>query len=337
MAEAMFVAQMWEEERKKQQAALTEAAIVKDNEQPNEYLAALESKTMVREAAAQKAQRFTNYKKAVKTKLVTEALKRIYVGSIKNPTPSENSLCEALLGNFIEERGIDNLLEGFKQSNTRFLYMLESAVDKHYNAILEEVDEENPDTMVIDRDNIREFMDEIEDTEDIDDVTNTIRIRIANAEEDFVNRNEQDKNNINDLLKDTAQRVADARPSNDNDYDEAIEGEGGEENPDDPMSGETNGEEINVGEMYDMMHVRRKINSITDRPRSIFDRMVRSVSEAAIKNPELRNQYGDGKGRLDMTKIVESVRCMYGLLEMVNTLKLEKVDAKYIEDTIKSI
>ena len=219
---------------------------------------------------------------------------------------------------------------------TRFLHMLESAVNTHYNAIMEEADEDNPDTLVIDRDNVREFMDEIEDTEDIDDVTNTIRIRVANAEEDFVNRNEQDKNNINDLLKDTAQRVADARPDNDNDYDEAI-GDDVEENPDDPMSGETAGEEIDVKEMYDMMQVRRRINAITDRPRSIFDRMVRNVSEAAIKNPELRNQYSDGKGRLDMTKIVESVRCMYGLLEMVNTLKLEQVDAKYIEDTIKSI
>ena len=316
--------------------SLAEAALAKENEEPNEYLKVLERKTMVREAAIAKNQRFNKYKTAVKTKLVTEALKRIYVGSIKNPTPSEISLCEALLGNFIEERGVNNLLEGFKTSNTRFLHMLESAVNTHYNAIMEEADEDNPDTLVIDRDNVREFMDEIEDTEDIDDVTNTIRIRVANAEEDFVNRNEQDKNNINDLLKDTAQRVADARPDNDNDYDEAI-GDDVEENPDDPMSGETAGEEIDVKEMYDMMQVRRRINAITDRPRSIFDRMVRNVSEAAIKNPELRNQYGDGKGRLDMTKIVESVRCMYSLLEMVNTLKLEQVDAKYIEDTIKSI
>lgn len=336
MAEAMYAAQLWAEEHKKQQAALAEAALAKENEEPNEYLKALERKTMVREAAIAKNQRFNKYKTAVKTKLVTEALKRIYVGSIKNPTPSEISLCEALLGNFIEERGVNNLLEGFKTSNTRFLHMLESAVNTHYNAIMEEADEDNPDTLVIDRDNVREFMDEIEDTEDIDDVTNTIRIRVANAEEDFVNRNEQDKNNINDLLKDTAQRVADARPDNDNDYDEAI-GDDVEENPDDPMSGETAGEEIDVKEMYDMMQVRRRINAITDRPRSIFDRMVRNVSEAAIKNPELRNQYGDGKGRLDMTKIVESVRCMYSLLEMVNTLKLEQVDAKYIEDTIKSI
>ena len=105
MAEAMYAAQLWAEEHKKQQAALAEAALAKENEEPNEYLKALERKTMVREAAIAKNQRFNKYKTAVKTKLVTEALKRIYVGSIKNPTPSEISLCEALLGNFIEERG----------------------------------------------------------------------------------------------------------------------------------------------------------------------------------------------------------------------------------------
>ena len=38
-----------------------------------------------------------------------------------------------------------------------------------------------------------------------------------------------------------------------------------------------------------------------------------------------------------MDAIVESARCMYALLETVSTIQLEKVDIKYIEDTLKSI
>lgn len=327
MSELQYAARMREEEMK-QQATLAEAASKKYED---DYVAALEAVEEMRMAAARRRDHFIEYKSNVKKKLLSEALKRIYVGSIKNPTVSEKSLCEALLGNFIEERGVDELLEGFARSRTHFLSVLESAVNKYYNIVMEEVDEEDEDTMVLDRDHIQDFMDEIEDKEDIEDITATIRMRIADAEEQFVNRNDQDKHNLDDILKSTAQRVADAKPDNDNEYGEDEEQEDDEEETgEDGMSTEMD------DEVYEMALMRQRMDAVLDRPRSVFDRMVRNVSEAAIKDPELRKQYSEN-GRLDMNKVVESVRCMYGLLEMVNTLQIERVDEKYIEDTIKSI
>ena len=71
--------------------------------------------------------------------------------------------------------------------------------------------------------------------------------------------------------------------------------------------------------------------------RSVFDRMVRNLSEAALKNEDAKGTLIDESGKLDMDAIVESARCMYALLETVSTIQLEKVDIKYIEDTLKSI
>ena len=70
---------------------------------------------------------------------------------------------------------------------------------------------------------------------------------------------------------------------------------------------------------------------------NIFDRMVRNISESVIKNEEIKKEFTLENGRLDMNKIVESARCMYTLLEMVSTLKIENVDSQYIEDALKSI
>ena len=65
--------------------------------------------------------------------------------------------------------------------------------------------------------------------------------------------------------------------------------------------------------------------------------MVRNLSEAALKNEDAKGTLIDESGKLDMDAIVESAHCMYALLETVSTIQLEKVDIKYIEDTLKSI
>ena len=65
--------------------------------------------------------------------------------------------------------------------------------------------------------------------------------------------------------------------------------------------------------------------------------MVRNLSEVALTNEEAKKEFLAENGHLDVEKIVESVRCMYTLLEMVGTIQLEKVDQQYIEDTLKSI
>ncbi len=279
----------------------------------------------IREAAFTKRNAFSTYKNNVKKLFVTEAMKKLYLGCIKNPTNHEISVCEAFLGDFISSRGVDQLLENFRNSNTPFLETMGEMIDKKYDEVVTKVDPDDPNTFVVDREHVNDFLKEIDDQEDVEDVTNIIRLRVSNAEEDFVNRNERDKQNMKDVLDATAQRVQDAKPDLDNDY---------MDDDSDDSEGVSDSEIIKQESMID---AKRKIYEINSAPRTIFDRMVRNTSEAVIKDSNLRDEFIIEGGRLNMDKVVDSVRCMYTLLEMVSTLKIENVDAQYIEDTIKSI
>lgn len=316
----MYKTAMAQQKENEANTILREAAIAREEEnRENEYFA----REAMKEAVHMKRERFSEYKDNVRKALLTEALKRIYVGSIKNPSSDEKSICEAFLGNFINERGVDNLLNNFENSNTEFLESLNELINKYHKIITEEADMEDPDTFTCDKEHIDNFMKELEDKEDVEDITDIIRMRVAGAEEDFVNRNERDRNDMKSILADTAQRVQDAKPDMDNEYG--------------PEDGEEDDETSEAIQREQMLEAKQRISKLNARPRSVFDRMVRNLSESIMRNQELHDQFIGENGRLDMEKVVDSVRCMYTMLEMVSTLKIEKVDAQYIEDTIKSI
>ena len=82
----------------------------------------------------------------------------------------------------------------------------------------------------------------------------------------------------------------------------------------------------------------RKIKDITEnRPLTIFEKMTRELGSSIVRNVSIREQYLDENGSLDSGSVVESARVMYGFLETLNTLKLEKVDEKYIAKVLEEI
>ena len=295
---------------KETRESLREAARRKEQEDLN---AAYLERESIKEAAEKKINDFYKYKDDVKKMLVTEALVGIFKETFINSTVREEALCESLMNQYIQDTGVTNILKKMKYSNNLMLREIYEAVEEKNKEIAKDATVDDPSSQVIDKDNIKDFWKEIDDAEEVEDATNIIRLRIANAEEDFVNRNQQDKANIDTILKDTASRIQTAKSSNDNEYAEDVE------------ESETR---LAKDHIYQIQH---------ESKRNIFDRMVRSLSEVAIKNEDIKKEFVQENGRLDMDKIVESVRCMYGLLEMVSTLGLENVDEKYIEDTIKSI
>lgn len=298
------------DKNRKEREALAEAAA---KEIKKERQMEAEKRYVIKEAEEKKINEFAEYKQNVKKVIVTEALKRIYMGSMVNPSSSEKSIGEALIGNYINEKGVDTIIESFHRSNTAFLDSLYESCNMYYESETENADKDDPSTMVINRKNAGEILDKTFDSDDIDDITNTIRLRVSGAEEEFVNKNQMDKANIESILADTQKRIADAKMDNDNDYAEVISNEASS---------------IARDKIYKIRH---------EGFRNVFHQMVLNLSEAALKNPELRDQYSADAGRLDMDKIVESVRCMYTMLEMVSTLKMENVDAQYIKETIESI
>ena len=298
------------EAAKNERRALAEAAVKEAAKNREEEIA---SRDAIKEAAVKRSEDFYAYKNDVKKVIVTEALKRIYMGSITNPSLNERYIGEALIGNYISEKTVDYVMESFRRANTGFLTDLYEACQAYYESETENADQNNQMTMTISRSNAKEVIDKLFDNEDIEDITNTIRMRVSAAEEEFVNKNQRDNANIKTILDDVSKRIADAKMNNDNDYAEVI------------ASSES---AIAKDKIYKIQH---------ESKRNVFGQMVIQLSEATLKNPELREKYTAEAGRLDMDAIVESVRCMYTLLEMVNTLKLEVVDEKYLKETIDSI
>lgn len=295
---------------KAEREAIKENAEKQKREDFNNAVIAHEDVKMAHEA---KLDRFYQYKDDVKRTLVKEALMNIYEGSMGNMTPREKVLCEHLLDQYITETTVPQLLKNMKYSKSALLMTIQEQTDVYYKKITEDAVADDIDTQTIKPEDIKDFWEGIDKSEDIGSITDLIRMRVANAEEDFVNQNQQDKENIKTILKQTANRVQNAKETNDNDYAEVVE---------------ESESRIAKNQIYKIQHEGRH---------NVFDRMVRNLSEVAMSNEEAKKEYLQENGRLDVDKIVESARCMYTMLEMVATLQIENVDQQYIEDTLKSI
>lgn len=296
-------------ERKAERDALEKNALAKAKEDSNNRTIRVEDARALREAAIDN---FYDYKDNVKKTLLKTALMELYTGSFRNITDRERRICENLMEQYIGETGTPKLLKNMRLSKSYLLNIISEKVDEYSKKITADASAENPDTQIISSADVKDFWNQIDKAEDIEDITNLIRLRVSNAEEDFVNKNQEDKADINSILKNTATRIQMAKGSNDNDYGEAVE------------ESETRIARQNI---YKIQH---------ESNHNVFDRMVRNLSEVAVSNPEAKKTFMEN-GHLNMDRIVESVRCMYTLLETVATIQLENVDADYIEDTIKSI
>ena len=277
------------EQQREARFALKEQAERQAQEELDKLREAREDARLAREALLE---HYYDYKDDVKKTLLTEALMNIYKGSIYHISDRENAICESLLGNYIEETGVPKLLKNMKFSESGLLHDIYDNVNKYYQKITEDAEVDDVTTQTIKPEDISNFWKDIDKANDVDDITSMIRLRVSDAEENFVNKNAQDKENIKSILKNTADRIQSAKATNDNDYSEAVE------------ESETR---LANQEIYQIQH---------ESHRSVFDRMVRNLSESVIGNKE----YTLENGRLDMNAIVESARCMYTLLEMVSTL-----------------
>ena len=297
-------------ELRAEREALRENAAKMDRDAINQRIIDRDNIVAAHEAAVDK---FYAYKDDVKKTLLKEALMHIYEGSFHNISAREHALCEALLEQYVNDTGVTVLMKNMKFSESYLLRKIYESVEEYSKDITADASVDNPDSQTIDPVKVDDFWKDIDKSEDIEDITNLIRMRVSNAEEDFVNKNQEDKQDVKTVLKQTAARVQAAKGSNDNDYSEAVE------------ESETR---LAKDRIYQIQH---------ESYHNVFDRMVRNLSEVALTNEEAKNEFLAENGHLDVEKIVESARCMYTLLEMVGTIQLENVDQQYIEDTLKSI
>lgn len=176
-------------------------------------------------------------------------------------------------------------------------------------------DETNSDVTVDgDVDNKGKMFDELDKEEDVQKAIDTIRSRVADAEETFIKNNAEDKKKIDEILNRISTNVKTVQDLNDQ-----------------------NNVKSKVAQEAVRMD-KRRINDIrTNRPLTIFEKMTRNLTLNIVKDCAVRESYIESHGQLDMNLVVESAKVLYGFLETVNTIQLENVNATYVENVLKNM
>lgn len=256
-----------------------------------------------------KIMKYNDFKEDVKFEVLHKTLTRLCENSLRNPTDEQINACSNLIESYIKDNGMYNVLR--RMSNSRNLLLRELAEDiKNTSEELIDNAQEDEEGYTINKETIDDFIKEIDNNDDINDVTNIIRLRVSNAEEDFVNKNEQDNENIKTILKDTAERVKNAKDDNDNDYAEEIE---------------ESEMRIASKEIYKIQHENRN---------SVFDRIVKTIAKNSLLTS---NEAVTDGNKINVEAVVDIAKSVYTVLEMFSATLLEKVDDEYINDTINSL
>ena len=155
------------------------------------------------------------------------------------------------------------------------------------------------------------IFDELNKEEDVQKAVEIIRSRIADAEETFIRNNAEDKKKIDELLNKISNNV------------KTIEDLDGKDDTKAKIAEES------------VRAYKRHIDSIKEhRNMTVFEKMSRNLSRSIIKDEVVRESYITESGTLDTDLIIEASKVMYGFLETVNTLQLDKVDSAYIKKVL---
>lgn len=250
---------------------------------------------------------YANFTKQVKEDLLFECLCTMYKPVLRKRTsPRTEAIANNLVKEFIREHNVNNLLNNYKKKSL-LLSEVSFFIEGQYPLIMEAVDKDNPMTYNVDTELRDNFFDTLE-AQEFDAMSSVLNQRIASAMDDFVVDNIQTKAEIRDIIQQTKERI-DAKK------DTVSEG---------------------VIDHYNYVGRRRIQDMKHSRPKTILNALVYNLTEAAVKNEELRQVYTDEKGKLDIDTIVDEAVTVYSFLEMVNTYKLEKVDKEYITNFLSN-
>ena len=286
-----------------------EKAYNEANERANERDYIIEQREILRDANR-------NYKEFVTTDLLETAFKAIYITALQENSIIESkniAFAEKLVDKFVTENGTYAILRKMG-GKTYLLDTLKAFVEDAAEDAAEKADESDKEFEQVPNDSKEDMLQKMEDEEEVNDAVKLISDRIAAAEEEFIKKNLEDKKKIEDIVNGINDRIQAVKDdlTKDDETKEAIEQE---------CTIEKNKQ---ISDVYE------------ERTHSIFDHMVHETAKVIYKDSQLRDVFTES-GKVDMNSVVDTCKCMYGFLEFVNTLCLEKVDKTYIEKVIAEL
>lgn len=248
----------------------------------------------------------------VKNSLLSECIFKLYKDSTVAPlTESDKVIARNLVNKFVLENGAGELLLNFKHKNL-LLSEFSRITNKYYQRILEECDDESSDPskagkareFSIDDKTKEDFFTELEDI-DTEDASKLIKERVSDAVSEFIDNNENQKLEYEDIIKSAQDRIAGATNES---YAESY----------------TNQAKRTINEM--------RLNA----KKNIFHYMVESLCKNTFKNDKLKTKYLN-ESTLNMDNIVNDSMLIYNMLEMVSTTNMVNVNEEYMRNYVKSL
>ena len=260
-------------------------------------------------------QAFSEYKLMVKDVCLAYVIEGMMNPAIDLSTlePKDQNMVHGLVNNYIKEAGGASAILARIGNKTSLLDTIKEEVEEVSEEIIAKADPQNPETFVVDKEDVEKMMKKLNANDDFDEVKSAIAIRVVGAEDSFLSNAQAEKEKIKEIML----KAEDKCKSVDADTE---------------MSDEVKDD---IKQEATRM-AQREISRINNMPKkSVFDEMVRLFSQSAVKNN--RKEFLLESGHANIDRIYSTVKSMYTLLETIQSSKLERVDEAYIDNALKSI
>ena len=251
--------------------------------------------------------RYNTFAQSVRSALLTEALYKVFKDSLPAEIKEESAnitVMRSIVSSYVNENGYYDIMNRMRTASTT-MSCIYNTITEACEAILEDVNKDDPTTFTIDMDDKDEFFKQL-DYNDTSAITDAICDRVSDSIEDFVTANTKDHEDITNALKQAQEKIDSIPPES---------------------------EELRE---YYQMKTKRQINEINNSSKGIFHGMVAAMSEGVLKHKDSHDEFMN-EGHLDMNKIVDRVRIMYTFMEMLNTTRLDTINETYIEEVISGL
>lgn len=319
---------------------INNSGTVKTAERKRNEMAEYQKIAALREQAKydreERIRRRSSYREQTMTEMLEAALNAIYMTSLVENmmfTDDTKFLAESLVGKYIAERGGARAVLDEMRGKTYLLDTIceavEEATEDAMNGDKKKETDDNkncrggecndnepmdpPDTEEAKQD----MFEKLENEDDVESAVNIISQRISSAEEEFIKKNAEDKQKIEELVNDMNDRLKAAKR--------------------DPNVSEEEEENIEQEAAYKL---KRNISNIREqRPHTIFEMFVRNLSSSIVQDDSqgMKNTYYTESGQLDVSTVVDATKCLYGFLEFANTIQLEHVNEEYIKKVLEEL
>lgn len=220
-----------------------------------------------------------------------------------------------LVKQYIKENGGAMSILNKVKGKTALLDMIREEVEEEVEKICDKCDKEDPTTFVIDKEDIQKVMDKLNDEENFKDVKSAIAIRVSSAEDAFLNDNRAEKEQMQEIIQKAQDKI------------DAV-------NKDEYMDDDT---KKAIAQEATMLSKREMAKIREAKTRSIYDSMIHRFSESAMKREGLRKNFVTEDGKLNVDRVNKTVKTMYGLMEAIQTSRIEKITDAYIDEVLASL